>query len=359
MHLHANWTAADLVEDQSWINALDDGARTDLEREVKRLFVPGKPVFDYDAGDVDLGRASAPIATSFQTALNGPGIALIKRLPRETLSEDEFGFLTWMIGLTQGVPRPQGKDSKYLHAVRNVGTNYRSPTGRGYSSNSELDFHIDGADLVALTCYNGAREGGLSMAVSNEAINAALKAEYPQLLPLLFEAYPFSLQGEQAPGMPAWVKVPVFSEANGHVFIRWVRNRVESSQTIEDAPRIDARHWEALDMLDAVIRRPEHVATMMLEPGDMQILNNHRCLHSRTEFSDFDEPERKRLLFRLWLSPPQAEALPPAIAASFGSADGNTVRGGIPGQHYDERCREFDALIAAFHGMRMNAKLAA
>jgi Taurine catabolism dioxygenase TauD, TfdA family len=245
--MRAHWTASELDADDSWITKLDDGARADLKAEVKRLFVPGKPLLDYEAGEVNLGRAAAPIATAFTEALKGRGIALIKGLPRDGLSEDEFAFLTWMIGLLQGVARPQGKDSKYLHAVRNIGTDYRSPTGRGYSSNSELDFHIDGADLVARTCYNDAREGGLSMAVSNEAVYAALKVEYPELLPLLFETYPFSLQGEQPAGMPAWVKVPVFTEANGHVFIRWVRNRVESARTIEDAPRMDAKHWEALE----------------------------------------------------------------------------------------------------------------
>lgn len=190
------------------------------------------------------------------------------------------------------------------------------------------------------------------MAVSNEAIYSASKAKYPELLQLLFETYPFSLQGGQPAGFSAWVDDPAFTEANGHVFIRWGRNRVEPSQTIEVAQRIDEKHWVPLDMLDAVIRRPEHVATMMSEPGDMQILNNHRCLHSRTEFVGFDEPDKKRLLFCLWLSPPHVETLPPAIATPYGSADGDTVRGGISGQHYDEKCRAFDAWQAAFQGMK-------
>jgi len=43
---------------------------------------------------------------------------------------------------------------------------------------------------------------------------------------------------------------------------------------------------------------------MYLQPGDMQILNNHVTLHARTEFEDYDDPVRKRCLFRLWLAPP-------------------------------------------------------
>ena len=36
--------------------------------------------------------------------------------------------------------------------------------------------------------------------------------------------------------------------------------------------------------------------------GDVQLLNNHQIVHSRTAFVDHDEPERRRHLLRLWLS---------------------------------------------------------
>ncbi len=347
----ASWTAAELAADSSWKIDFDDSARDDLLQELHRLFVPGKPLIAYDAKDIDLGRATAPVSRAMREALAGRGVALLRRLPREGLSEEQFAFLTWMTGLQQGVPRPQNKNTQYLSAVRDIGTDYRSPTGRGYSSNAELDFHIDGADIVALTCYNVARHGGLSTLVSNGAVYNALKRDHPDLLPLFFELYHFSLQGEQPAGAPPSVRSPIFMEANDNIFIRWVRNRVESAQTLEGVPKLDDQHWHALATLDEVIRRPEHVASMMLEPGDMQILNNYRCLHSRTEFQDFEEPERKRLLFRLWLSVPNGEQLPQSIAGDAALAPPNVVRGGMLGQKYDEACQAFDERQAAFHNM--------
>ena len=101
-----------------------------------------------------------PLRTAFAQATEGRGIALLRGLPREGVSEQEFALMTWAIGLHVGVARPQGKATQYQSAVRNVGTVYRSSTGRGYSSNAELDFHTDGSDMVALTCYNKARAGG-------------------------------------------------------------------------------------------------------------------------------------------------------------------------------------------------------
>jgi hypothetical protein len=39
----------------------------------------------------------------------------------------------------------------------------------------------------------------------------------------------------------------------------------------------------------------------MLERGDMQFINNYTTLHARTAFEDYPEPERRRLMVRLWL----------------------------------------------------------
>ena len=47
---------------------------------------------------------------------------------------------------------------------------------------------------------------------------------------------------------------------------------------------------------------PGMAIAMDFRPGDIQWLSNYAALHSRTEFQDFPEPQRKRHLLRLWLS---------------------------------------------------------
>ena len=37
-----------------------------------------------------------------------------------------------------------------------------------------------------------------------------------------------------------------------------------------------------------------------MQRGQIQYLNNHEVGHYRSAFEDFDEPERKRHLYRLW-----------------------------------------------------------
>jgi len=38
-----------------------------------------------------------------------------------------------------------------------------------------------------------------------------------------------------------------------------------------------------------------------MDRGDMQFVNNVFILHSRAEYKDYPEPERKRHYMRLWL----------------------------------------------------------
>lgn len=41
--------------------------------------------------------------------------------------------------------------------------------------------------------------------------------------------------------------------------------------------------------------------SMHLDAGDVQFLNNHTQLHSRTSYEEWPKPELRSLLFRIWL----------------------------------------------------------
>ncbi len=257
-----------------------------------------------------------------------------------------------MLGLHTGVARPQNRASDYLAPVRDAGSVYRSAGGRGYSSNAELDFHTDSADVVMLACFNQAREGGQSMVTSSVAAHAALAAEAPDLAEVLHHPFWFSRQTEQAPDETPAYPNPVFDSADGLLCSKWNRNRIQTAQRIEGVPALTGTQRAAMDALDAVLRHPALMFDMYLQPGDVQILNNHVTLHSRTEFADFDAPARKRLLFRLWLATPDLPRLPESWRPAYRSVAPGTVRGGIIGQAYDARRQTFERRQAAALGMR-------
>jgi len=347
----AAWTAAQLDSDRRWVFALDDRARRDLAAAVVKAQDPDKTLLDYRREEFDLGSAWPVIAAAFEEVRRGRGVALVKGLPRDGLDEKAFELLTWAIGLSAGVGRPQGKASHYLSAVRDAGTAYRTGTGRGYSSNAELDFHTDSADVVGLSCYNKAASGGMSITSSSIAAYARMTAEHPSLVEWLRRPVHFSRQGEQAADEAPSYPHPIFDEAEGRLFSKWNWNRVTSAQKLDGVPRVEPEQWKALETFDQVVRQPDLAHTMWLEPGDLQIINSHVTLHSRTDFTDHDDPAKKRLLFRLWLAPPDSDRLPESWRVLYKAVEPGTVRGGIIGQHHDEHCKAYERRQAQALGM--------
>ncbi len=70
---------------------------------------------------------------------------------------------------------------------------------------------------------------------------------------------------------------------------------------------LDARTLAAFDALE----RCADVLSldMALQPGDVQIVNNHVVLHSRTAYRDPEDPQQARHLLRSWVTfPPQQRA---------------------------------------------------
>ena len=57
-----------------------------------------------------------------------------------------------------------------------------------------------------------------------------------------------------------------------------------------------------MNMLEEIANDPAFYVEMDFQPGDVQLLNNAKILHSRESYEDHDEPERRRHLLRLWLA---------------------------------------------------------
>jgi len=65
--------------------------------------------------------------------------------------------------------------------------------------------------------------------------------------------------------------------------------------------RMDNETGAALDAVQSVFAMPDLYVELDFRPGQIQYVNNRATGHARTEFEDWDEPERKRHLVRMWL----------------------------------------------------------
>ena len=154
------------------------------------------------------------------------------------------------------------------------------------------------------------------------------KSRRPDLLPLLFEPIATDRRGEVPEGMEPYFTIPIFSWYKNHLTVMYQRQYIESAQRFSSVPKLTQKQIDALDLFDEIANDPDMVLTMSLKPGDMQFVHNHSLLHDRTAFTDWDAPEKKRHLYRLWLSLDNDRELPEVFSQRFGSIDiGN--RGGI------------------------------
>ena len=347
------WTPEDLRADGGWAVRLSAEEIADFERGLGHALGTGKGLLELSPADFPFGPAAlARLRTAVDETQEGRGFQLLRGRPAERGGVEASRSFFWGLGLHLGVPRQQGRASQMMSDVRDAGGTYRSTQGRGYNTRSALDFHADGSDLVGLMCLRTAVSGGESLIASSVTAHNVMLAERPDLLALLYEPLVFSRQGEHAPEEPPWYAAAILGVRDGRFACRHVRNHVKSAQlSFPEVPRLTDAQLEALDLFDAILARPDVCFRMHFEPGDVQLINNHVVLHSRTDYVDHDEPERKRHLLRLWLSLPQAPALPESWRDAYKDVEARAVRGGFRGQHFTPEIEAFEARMAAHHGM--------
>jgi hypothetical protein len=139
----------------------------------------------------------------------------------------------------------------------------------------------------------------------------------PDLAKLFYEPFYLDRRGEEAPGDTPYYLTPTFNSYKGKLFIRYNRTYIESAQRFAGVPRLTPARIEALDLFDALCRDETLRYDMSLEPGDIQLVNNYVVLHSRTQYEDYPDPDKKRHLLRLWLFTPGLADVPEALKMRY------------------------------------------
>ena len=327
------WYAQDVRNDTSWILRLSEEAVAGFQEALVYAKQHRKHFLSMTQKDFPLPCAAKDaLAQAVATTQSRWGMCLVKGFPVDQWSEEDCRLAYWGMGLYMGVGRTQNKASEIINDVRDAGGDYKSKGGRGYNTNAELDFHQDSADIVALLCRRTAKSGGMSKVISSMALRQEVERLRPDLLPVLEGDFVHSYQGTQDPSQPPFYTCPIFSRENEVFAARTNRkNTIAAQRDFDDVPRLTAQQIEALDLLDELMPSDKLCYSMELERGDMQLLNNYVTLHSRTNFEDFDEPELKRHLFRLWLAVPQSQALPTSFETYFYDVRPGSIRGGVRG----------------------------
>jgi len=315
--------------DPSWATRLSAAQASELRAAVAAVRARGLRAAEFSRDDFPLPGTAALLAQVQSELEDGRGFVLLRGLPFD--DEEDAARLIWGIGLHLGRALRQHqrvnvggyRDDLVAHIV-DQGLDYNAPNVHGSATSAEQMPHTDPADVVGLLCVRPAASGGTSRIASSMAIYDELARRRPDLIAVLERGYAHDLRGTGAtPGAAVTPRrIPVYSEHAGKRACIFNSKTVLAAEKKTGVP-LTALEREALDAVVALALHPDFQIEMNLEPGDLQLLNNHTMLHSRTAWTDPD-PSRGRLMLRLWLAMPNARKLAPGIYGGY-----------VSGTHYD------------------------
>ncbi len=288
--------------------------------------------------DFPLARLGKTFEKLRHDVLYGNGVLLLRGLPIDRYSKQDAATIYYGIGMHFGYPVSQNARGQLLGHVIDLGEESESAApsdgkpktffhtqNRGYNTRERFRFHCDKSDLVGLLCIHPAKQGGQSLMVSSVAIHNEIMARRPDLLAVLYEPFWTSRQREVPSGARPYFQMPVFHFHKGEFICYYTRTWIESCKQFPELPPLTPLQREALDLFDTLAEDTSFQLAMDLERGDIQFLNNHTVLHTRTAYEDFPDFELKRHLLRLMMVTPDAQALPFWFYDCYGAGK----RGGI------------------------------
>lgn len=257
----------------------------------------------------------------------GRGLRLLRGLGLEGMTQEEIRTLYWGVCVHLGIPLSQSRNGEFLGEVRDIGVKKGEADSRAYRTGGALRFHMDRCDILGLLCVREARSGGLSMAVSSAAVHNEVLRRRPDLMETLYQPFHFSRQSEQVEGERPWYAGSVYAVLDGKFMSQFSLTYIESAQRYPEVPRLTPSQEEAIRLVASVAE--ELCITFQMQPGDIQLLNNHVMYHARTTYEDHADPARKRLLLRTWLATPDSRRLPGEREEVWGSTEPGDLRGGV------------------------------
>ncbi len=304
----AAWRGNDLRASGEWQYQVDAQEVAELENAVAQVRKKGLQLIEIQREDFLLPRFSRRLEQLRRELLEGRGFILMRGLPVDHHDKHTAALLYWGIGLHLGYPVSQNARGHMLGHVIDLG-GVNGDRRRRYATNEELSYHVDFADLIGLLCLHPAKTGGQSTIVSSIAIHNEVMRRRPDLLKILYRPFYMDRRGEIPAGKKPYFQIPIFQWVKGRLLTYYSGAHMRGVANFPELPQIDKQQIEAMQLVDELANDPAIHLRMDLQQGDIQFINNHTVLHSRTSYEDYPEPERKRHLLRLWLVTPDGPPL--------------------------------------------------
>jgi hypothetical protein len=291
------WRGGDFTKDQI---AFDLTARHAAALEDVLLRTGKADIAEIMPADSRHPALDADLERVFDEIQEGRGIVIVRGIPVENHSVDDVKRMFWALGAHFGRGVSQSALGDVLGMVRDETPPGGEENARGYTSRRELSLHCDLAQIVGLMCVRQAKSGGESQYAAGLAIHREIAAARPDLLPILYRGFPYHRRGEEAVGAPCITpyNIPVFSVTDGQMSVFMVREIMNAAFRELKRPFTH----EEIEAIDLFRETAQHLQfETRLDAGEATFLNNYTVMHARSEFVDWEQADKKRLMLRLWL----------------------------------------------------------
>lgn len=323
------WRAADLKQDTSWRYTLSQTEIDELDAAMRSTIDAGLNIIEIDQAGFPLPSFGDRLLELRRDVMDGRGFVQIRGIPVDSYSKEEAARVFFGIGAHFGSLHSQNAEGHVLGHVVDIGHDYLNDGNlRGYRAGGPLKFHTDSVDLVALLCLREAREGGHSKLIPAATVHNEMLKRRPDLVAELYRPIHRDRRGEVPEGKDPWWIMPIFQWYQERLYSHFSEAYVRSVERFPEVPRFTQAQHETFDLITEITQDPSNHIAVPFEAGDIQLLDNHTMLHGRGDYRDWDEPEKRRYLLRLWICPPNGRPLPPAYAERYGNIDIGD-RGGI------------------------------
>jgi len=297
------WKNAQISE-SDWLIPITDALLEEIDQVIHTLSNNPVETTALCLTDYPMPHADA-LMVQVRTALDeGVGFAIVDRLDTEKYSKHALTQIYWLLASRIARPVAQAFDGRLLYDVRDTGKN-TAVRVRGDLTSQELSWHSDygfnfAPPYLGLLVLRTSKEGGISQAGSLLTAHNELRKRDPALMQRLYEPFYWNRQGEHPETEHPTHYHPMFQSDGVAVRARYNRSLIPVGYELE-GKTLNAEGRAAIDAISELLSEPENHVTFTLVAGQMQFVNNFKMAHLRSDYVDFDEPDRKRHLIRIFL----------------------------------------------------------
>ena len=259
-----------------------------------------------NTGDISNFNFLKPIITNIKKRLISEiGFIIIDGDCFKKFTKKEVEWIYQIFAKFLGELYVQNIKKEKLVLIKNEGKSMKTG-GRYHQTKEGGSYHTDSPqwknvpDIIGLCCINPAKIGGTSKFISAYTVHNLFFQKNKKLLKILYDKFYFDKRGEIVENEEPTIFEPIMQFKNNKLFFRYLRNYIDGGHQIQNKP-FTTDQKTSLKILDEILSEENIAVSYDLRKYDMTFFNNHRVIHGRTSFEDFEDEEKKRLMIRSWI----------------------------------------------------------